>query len=293
MSISIGAFTTAKLLAQPYGYEETDTSAGLTARRWVVSGLLTAIEWQSLISVYNNWRDARITDVDTLSSGSVGTTVSLTASANGISWSGIGCWFTAAPNGTQAGPYIQATVDLVDAAQALAVLLRQEEKNRQRSEALSRPALGTVTLGSAVLTLTTPANTYQDVPQLQLTASGTHYVNGPLTAVKVQRISGTTDSTGWDDVQAWYEETVRQTPAAKTWFPITAPTATAEVIISGGVKATQYTVSVDVVQVKGTTKLAAAVGTFTLTGIEAEFGRTYAIKPEAAAFILAGQDTDS
>ena len=30
-----------------------------------------------------------------------------------------------------------------------------------------------------------------------------------------------------------------------------------------------------------------------LTGIEAEFGRTYAIKPEAAAFILAGQDTDS
>lgn len=98
MTVSIGAFSTNKLLVQPFGYEETDTSAGLTARKWTISGLLTAAEWQSLLSVYNTWRDARITDADTLSSAAVGTTVSLTANANGLTWSGIGCWVHKRPN---------------------------------------------------------------------------------------------------------------------------------------------------------------------------------------------------
>jgi hypothetical protein len=249
MSISIGAFSTSKLIAQPFGYDETDTSAGLTARKWTVSGLLTTSEWQSLLSVYNTWRDTRITDADTLSSGTVGTTVSLTASANGISWSGIGCWFTAAPTGEQAGPYIQATCELVDAAQALAVLLRQEEKNRQRSEA-TIPSLGTVTLGSATLTLLSPMETYQDTPQLQLTASGTHYISGALTATRVRRIEGTTDSSGWTAVRSWYETAVASTPSTGSYFPISAPSASAEVIISSGVKSTRYTVSVEVAEVK-------------------------------------------
>ena len=249
MTVSIGAFSTNKLLVQPFGYDETDTSAGLTARKWTVSGLLTSTEWQSLLSVYNTWRDTRITDADTLSSASVGTTVSLTASANGISWSGIGCWFTSAPSGTQAGPYIQASVELVDAAQALAVLLRQEEKNRQRSEATT-PSLGTVTLGSATLTLLAPMETYQDTPQLQLTASGTHYLSGALTATRVRRIEGTTTSSGWTAVRSWYETSVASTPSAGTWYPISAPSASAEVIISGGAKSTRYTVTVDVAEVK-------------------------------------------
>ena len=249
MTVSIGAFSTNKLLVQPFGYDETDTSAGLTARKWTVSGLLTSTEWQSLLSVYNTWRDTRITDADTLSSASVGTTVSLTASANGISWSGIGCWFTSAPSGTQAGPYIQASVELVDAAQALAVLLRQEEKNRQRSEATT-PSLGTVTLGSATLTLLAPMETYQDTPQLQLTASGTHYLSGALTATRVRRIEGTTTSSGWTAVRSWYETSVASTPSAGAWYPISAPSDSAEVIISGGAKSTRYTVTVDVAEVK-------------------------------------------
>lgn len=250
MSVSIGAFSTTKLIAQPFGYDQTSTQDGLTARKWTVSGLLTASEWQSLLSVYNTWRDARLTDADTLSSGTVGTTVSLTASANGITWSGIACWFTSAPSGDQAGPYIQATCELVDAAQALAVLLRQEEKNRQRSEALAKPNLGTVTLGSATLTLLVPMETYQDTPQLQLTASGTHVISGPLAATRVRRINGTTDSTGWANVRSWYESSVASVPTTGTWYPISAPSAEAEVIISGGAKSTRYTITVDAAEVK-------------------------------------------
>ena len=249
MSISIGAFSSSKLLVQPFGYDETSTREGLTARKWLVTGLLTASEWQSLLSVYNSWRDTRITDPDTLSSASVGTTVSLIATSNGITWSGIACWFSSAPSGVQAGVYVQASCELVDAAQALAVLLRQEEKSRQRTDA-TLPDLGTVTLGSATLTLLAPMETYQDTPQVQLTASGTHYISGPLTATRLRRIEGTTTSSGWTAVRSWYETTVAAIPSAGDWFPISAPTATAEVVIDGGVKSTVYTVTVDVAEVK-------------------------------------------
>lgn len=249
MTITIGNFSSSKLIAQPFGYDEVDTEAGLTARMWRISGLLTASEWQALLSEYNSWRDTRITDEDTVSSASVGTTVELTTSANGITWTTIDCWFTTAPSGEQAGAYVQATVELVDAAQKLAVLLRQDEKSRERSQSAT-PNLGTVTLGSATLTLLTPMETYQDVPQLQLTATGSHVVSGPLAATRVRRIQGTTDSTGWGNVRSWFETSVASLPSTNDWYPISAPTATARVIINSGAKETEYTVTVDVAEVK-------------------------------------------
>lgn len=243
MSITIGAFTTSKLLAQPYGYQETQTNDGLTARAWRVSGLLTAAEWQSLISVYNTWRDARIQDPDSVAAASLGTTVSLTGSANGISVSGLACWFTTAPSGEQAGAYIQASVELVDAAQALQVALRQREKAKSAED---RPALGTFTLGSCTLTLLRPPVTYQDIPQLQLTAAGTSYVTGPLTATKVYALEGETDAAGWSALQTWFETTVGTTPAAGAYFPISAPTATATNDVVNGLKVITYTVTISV-----------------------------------------------
>jgi hypothetical protein len=243
MTVSIGAFTTAKLLAQPFGYEEATTRDGLTARRWTVSGLLTATEWQSLLSVYNTWRDARIQDADSVAANSVGTTVSLTASANGISWSGVGCWFTSAPSGDQAGRYIQASVELVDAAQALQVALRQREKAKSAED---RPALGTFTLGSCTLTLLRPPVTYQDVPQLQLTAAGTSYLTGPLTATKVYALEGETNASGWSALQSWFESTIGTTPAAGAYFPLSAPTATAANDVVNGLKVITYTVTLSV-----------------------------------------------
>jgi len=132
MAITIGTFTCNYLTAQPYGYEG-EARTGLTARTFRVSGLLTKAQWQALISEYNTWRGTRINDQDTLLSEAVGTTISLTVgSANGISITGLACWFVEAPQGEQAGPYIQATAVLVDAAQALAVLLRQRELEKEQ-----------------------------------------------------------------------------------------------------------------------------------------------------------------
>ena len=248
MSVTIGIFNAPTLTAQPFGYEETDTSTGLTARKWLMSGLLTPAQWSQLLSVYDNWRDARISDADTLLSGTVGTTVSLTASANGLNWAGVACWFTSAPVGEQVGPYINATVEVVDAAQALAVLLRQEEKNRQRNES-DLPDLGTLTLGSAVITLTSPMETRSDGPAVSLTAAGTSYVTGALTAHRVYNVEGYISSGTYNDLLSWYDSAVATRPTTNDWFPTTPPSASAEVIITGGVKSTRYNVQLTLLQI--------------------------------------------
>lgn len=248
MTVTIGSFSTNRLTAQPFGYEG-EARTGLTARTFRISGLLTPAEWQTLVSEYNSWRSTRIQDQDTLLSGVVGTTIALTiTTTNNLSVSSLACWFAEPPSGEQAGVYVSATVTLVDAAQALAVLLRQKEKERQSSEALT-PNLGTVTLGSAVVTLTKPMETRQDGPSVALTATGVSYVTGPLAAHKVRQIEGYISSGTYSDLLSWYDTTIAAVPAATSWFPISPPTATAEVIISGGVKATRYNVSLTALQI--------------------------------------------
>jgi hypothetical protein len=248
MTVTIGTFSTNALTAQPFGYEG-EARTGLTARTFRIAGLLTASQWQALITEYNTWRNARIADEDTLSSGTVGTTVSLSiTSTNGLSVTSLACWFTEPPTGEQAGTYVSATITLVDAAQALAVLLRSQEKSRQESEA-TRPSLGTLTFGSAVVTLTAPADTRQDGPSVALTATGKSYVTGPLVAHKIRQVEGFISSGTYANLLSWYDTTVASVPSAGTWFPINPPTATAEVIITGGVKATRYNVQMTVLEV--------------------------------------------
>lgn len=248
MTITIGSFSTNAATAQAFGYEG-EARTGLTARTFNISGLLTSSQWQALVSEYNSWRNTRLTDADTLSSASVGTTVSLSVtSTNGLSVTSLACWFSEPPSGEQAGPYISASATLVDAAQALAVLLRQKEKERQGSEALT-PSLGTVTLGSAVVTLTKPMETRQDGPSVALTATGVSYVSGALAAHKIRQIEGYISSGTYDDLLSWYDSTIASVPASTSWFPISAPSATAEVIISGGAKSTRYNVSLTALQI--------------------------------------------
>jgi hypothetical protein len=246
MSTSIGAFTTHKLLAQPYGYEETATRDGLTARKWLISGLLTTSEWQSLLSVYNTWRDARIQDPDSVAANSVGTTVSLTTAANGISWSGIGCWFISAPVAEQAGAYVQATVELVDASQALQVALRSKEKAYSAED---RPNLGTYTVGTTVLTLLRPPETWTDAPAVARAASGVSYITGPLGATRLRALEGTTTASGWTALQSWYEAEVSAIPSTGDWFPVSPPTASAVNRVINGLKVIEYTVSLTLAQI--------------------------------------------
>ena len=252
MTITIGSFTCSLLTVQPFGYEG-EARTGLTARTFQISGLLTPTQWQALVNEYNTWRNLRIADQDTLLSATVGTTVNLTANANGLSVTSLACWFVDPPRGDQTGAYISASVTLVDANQALAVLLREQEKSRQRSEALI-PSLGTVTLTrtsgtSPVITLTRPIDTRQDGPGVALTATGVSYVTGPLVAHKIRQIEGYLTTGTFENVLSWFDETIAAIPLSDSWFPISPPTATAEVIISGGVKSTRFTVQLTALQI--------------------------------------------
>ena len=248
MTVTIGSFSCSALTAQPFGYDETDTSAGLTARKWILNGLLTPSQWDTLLTVYNNWRDTRIDDPDTLQSLTVGTTVNLTASANGLDWTTVACWFIQAPQGTQAGYYISVEAEVVDAAQALEVLKKEQEKQKEREDGL-RPDLGTLTIGTTTLDLLKPKETYANPPQVQLTAAGNHYLSGPLTASRIYDAEGETNATGWTGIQTWYEAIVQTIPSSGTFFPFSVPTATARAEIQAGVKTTIYTVSVQLVEI--------------------------------------------
>lgn len=248
MTVTIGTFTTSRLTFQPFGYEG-DPRDGLTARTFRIGGLLTAAQWQALISEYNTWRNLRITDEDTLSSGTVGTTINLTLGpANGLTVTALPCWFVEAPSGDQVGPYINATVTLVDAAQALEVLLRSEEKDRERREDL--PDLGTVTLGSAVITLTAPPDTRRDIPTVALTATGASLISGPLAAHKAKQIAGFISTGTYNDLLTWFDTTISTVPTAGTLFPVEEPQADAEIIIDNGVKSTRFNVTLAVVEIR-------------------------------------------
>jgi hypothetical protein len=246
MTVSIGDAVFSTLLAQPFSYEEAETRNGLTARKWVVTGLLTPVEWLDLLDVYNTWRDLRIDDPDTATSASIGVTVLLSGTGpGGQQWTDVDCWFIAAPKGEQSGNRISASVELVDATQALQVAL----KGQEIADLVEEIDFGTITLGDATLQLTKPADSYNQGPSTQLTVTGKHYINGPLVVEKILDVEGLTDLQGWNDVRSWYESTIVLQPSTDSYFPISPPTTTAENRIIDGIKTVQYTVSIQLIKI--------------------------------------------
>lgn len=242
MAITIGTADFPTLTAQPFGYEETNTRAGQTARKWLITGLLRPSEWLALLGVYDTWRDTRIDDEPTEISGVVGTTIAFTGDGpGGQSWTSVACWFITAPAAEQSGAYLSANVELVDANQALAVLLKAEE---QAAADEDLPDLGTITIGTTTLTLLKPVDAYATSPTMELTAAGSHYIQGALVPYNIKDVEGTTNLSGWNAIRAWYETQIAAVPLAGSYFPITAPSATAENKIISGVKTVQYTVSI-------------------------------------------------
>lgn len=242
MTVTIGSATFSNLVAQPFGYEQTNTQAGLTARAWTLTGLLTPAEWLGLIGEYDEWRDARIQDEDSSVSGVIGTVIAFSGTgAGGEEWSGINCWFLSAPEAEQSGGFLQASIRIVDAEQALEVILRQAELEAEQEDL---PDLGTITIGAATLTLLAPPDSFGFTPELSLTAGGVHFIAGPLVAYETQDIQGSTDAAGWAAVREWYAEQVISRPATGDWYPISAPTASAQVKVINGVKTTEYIVSI-------------------------------------------------
>lgn len=247
MTVTVGGFSFDRLTAQPFGYQSTDTNAGLSAKSWSVSGLATPAEWLNLLNVYDNWRDLKIAEDPATQTGVVGATVSLSINGpGGQSWTDVPCWFQDPPQGEQQGAYIAIVFGLVDAAQALQVAIKQEEAGAQEDEL----DLGTYTLAGVVLKLRKQPDSYTFGPTIDQTADGSHYVTGSLGVTEVKSIEGETDASGWSTIRAWYQSIVLSTPASNTYFPIAPPEATVESKIVSGVKTLVYVITVDLVLIK-------------------------------------------
>lgn len=244
--ITIGGFQCSTLIAQPFGYEESETRYGRTARKWSISGFVDPVAWLDLLDEYDTWRELRILDEDTVTSAVVGTTILLSADGpGGQSWTDVPCWFSVAPSGPQVGNKIQVNFEVVDAAEALEVLLKEQEAEATEDV----PDLGTYTVGGVVLTLLKPVDAYRSGPSVQLSAVGNHYVSGALAAEKLKDIEGTTNAAGWNTIRAWYESIVTQPVFSGDLFPVTIPEASAEIKVVSGVKTTQYTVSLQLLEI--------------------------------------------
>lgn len=249
MSVTINGLTLTSLTAQPFGYEAEDVRAGLVARSWTISGLVDSTQLGQFKNIFDTWVAARQSDADSLAANSVGTTVSLSASANGLTASGVACWFSEAPSFEQVGRYVQLSATLVDANQALTVAKKALEKSSQADQALI-PSLGTVTLGGVVITLTEPMETLDDLPSLERTAGGYPYIQGPLRSSRVRTITGTVaNEAAFTTLRNWVATTVQSTPAVGDWWPTSPPTASVEAQIIGGLKTNVWTVSLTVEEV--------------------------------------------
>ena len=247
MTVTIGSTTFGRLTAQPFGYEGTDVKEGMSARQWQIQGLLTPSEWLSLVSTYNSWRDARIQDTPTSISLDVGTTILFSGNGpGGSSWTNIACWFSEAPAAAAAGKFLSVTVTVVDANEALTVILKENEAGNTEA---TLPDFGTITIGSTTVVLTKPLDSYGPGPTMELTASGSHLITGPYVVYKIRDIEGTTNLTGWNNIRTWYEQQIVAKPLPGSWFPITVPAATAERKTINGVVTDVYTVTLQLGQV--------------------------------------------
>lgn len=245
MTVSIDSFTFDRLNAQPLGYDETETKRGFTAKKWLISGLMTPEEWVSFISVYDSWRNSKISEGDPSVTGLVGATVSFSGSGPGtFLWSNIPCWYLSTPQGEQVGIYVSAQAEIVDANESLAVLLKTKEEETSDEDEL-QPDFGTIDVGGAILKLKKPLQIFTETPKVELKANGHHYISGPRHAYRVQDIEGETTAAGWQLVRQWYINTVEATtpPAPESLWPINSPTATAERKIIDGIPTDVYTVS--------------------------------------------------
>jgi hypothetical protein len=248
MAITVGGLTIRALQEFPFSHSG-DSLSGRTARRWPVKAILTPADWLTLDGIYTTWRTARLADQDTLVSLSIGSTVTTSGSARGMTWTNVPAWFSAPPVPSTAGAMVGVSFELVDATQQLAILLREQEIATQVAD--NDSTYGTLSVGGLTLNLTAEAPGFDGGPSMELAATGTHVIRGPLLATKVRRVQGWTHAAGADDtIRAWFESTIAATPAVDAWFPVTPPDVEQTPVIVAGARVTRYIITLELQQVR-------------------------------------------
>jgi hypothetical protein len=203
-----------RITSLPFGFNESNTRRGRTAETLSIDGFMLRQEALPLIDLFKAWRNAKITEEDPQKTGVVGATVSVTGSGLGFSWTNKACWIDRAPSVQYAGIFVKVTFGLVDANQALQVLL--EERDDADEDGIN---LGTITLGTAVINLLSYPNTYEEFPSISRNSAGIHVITGKLALQEVKEIEGWVNETNKNNLETWLTTTVPVTPAPNTWYP--------------------------------------------------------------------------
>lgn len=205
------------LLEQAFSIEG-DARRGRTYRAWSLSGIVSRSEAATFMGLYEAYRAVKVLEDDPSRTGVVGATVALTGSSPGFSWStAVPCWFSDAPAVPMAGAFIRLSATVIDAAGALAVILREGEEQAEQSAQLG---LGTLTLGGATITLTARPDGLTDLPSVALTPAGRHVITGSLALTQTRQVVGYVPAAQLAALETWITTTTAATPATGDWFPV-------------------------------------------------------------------------
>jgi hypothetical protein len=246
LSYSGASFTFPHLTAHPLGFDG-DAQRGRTAETLTLTGLLRSAQANTLIGIYRAWRDAKLPEEAPERTGVVGATVAVTDSGPGFNWSARPAWFRESPGVEQVGAYTRVTASLVDAAQALAVLLREQEESLEVEAGLG---LGTLSLGGAVVNLTVRPDSFDGLPQAPLSPAGAHVITGSLAVVETREVQGWVTAAHLPTLESWLKTTVATRPAVGTWFPVSWTQPVARARPNGGTLAVAYDVAFTVVKIR-------------------------------------------
>lgn len=242
------SFTFPNLSDHPVGWEESETTRGRVARQWAISGIVTREDAKAISDLFRAWQVARIADGDPSETGIIGVTIGFVGEAPGFTWTtSIPCWFNGAPQIQMAGAFCRVSLSVVDANEALAVLMAQKEDEVEDEDVLE---LGTITFGSAVVNLRARPDGFTDLPAIALNPSGKHIVTGPLKLTKTLRIEGWVDEINLPLLEAWAEANTNTTPATNSYFLTEWSEPKADKRVQNGVMDIYYDVSFTVTKIR-------------------------------------------
>lgn len=230
-----------RLTKIPFGFNDSAVRRGRTAEMLSIDGFMLRQDASSLVSLFKAWKDAKITEEDPQKTGAIGAVVSVTGSGTGFSWTNRACWFEKSPTIQDAGVFVRISVDLVDANQALQVLL--EERDDADEDGIN---LGTITLGSAVINLLNYPVQYDELPEPSRNPAGVHVITGQLTLQESKEIEGWVTEANKNNLETWLNATVTTTPAPNTWFPVAYQKPVAKTRFG----ATTYDVNLKIIKIR-------------------------------------------
>lgn len=248
LSYNGSTYTFPNLTDHPVGFEETETSRGRVARQWAVTGIVSREDAKAISDIFRDWYAARILDGDPAETGLTGITADFTGEAPGFEWTTpVPCWFNGAPQIQMAGAFCRVSLSVVDAEEALAVLLAQKEDEVQDEDVLQ---LGTITFGTAVVNLKARPDGYTDLPSVALNPSGRHIITGPLGLTQILRIDGWVDAINLPLLEDWAETNTIVSPVTGDYFLTEWSEPVADKRVQNGVMDIYYDVKFTVTKIR-------------------------------------------